>query len=51
MIQILLRLGKELVVQDLRPRGIQFEGFRVVDRVVDSTVDIHAGGTGASGCF
>jgi hypothetical protein len=32
-------------------RWIRFEGFQVVDQVVDCTVDIHAGGTGASGCF
>jgi hypothetical protein len=42
MIQILLRLGEELVVQDLRLRQIRFEGLRVVDQVVDCTVDFHA---------
>jgi hypothetical protein len=47
MIQILL----QLVVEDLRSRGIRFEGFRVIDRVVDCTVDFRAGGTGASSCF
>jgi hypothetical protein len=51
MIQILLRLGEELVVQDLRSRRTWFEGFRVVDRVIDYTVDVHAGGMGALGCF
>jgi hypothetical protein len=30
---------------------IQFKGSQVVDQVVDCMVDIHAGGTGASGCF
>jgi hypothetical protein len=37
------------VLQDLRPRGIRFEGFRVrfegfrvVDRVINCKVDIHA---------
>jgi hypothetical protein len=39
------------VVQDLEPRRIRFEGFHVVDQVVNCTVDIHAGGMGASGCF
>jgi hypothetical protein len=47
MIPILL----QLVVEDLRSRGIRFEGFRVVDRVIDYAVDFRAGGTGASGCF
>jgi hypothetical protein len=36
------------VVQDLRPRQTQFEGFQVVDQVVDCTVDIHGGWYG---CF
>jgi hypothetical protein len=51
MIKILLQLREELVVQDYGPRRIWFRGFRVVDQVVDCTVDIHAGGTGASGYF
>jgi hypothetical protein len=37
------------VIQDLEPKQIRFKGFHVVDQVVDCTVDIHAGGTGASG--
>jgi hypothetical protein len=51
MIQILLRLDEELVVEDLRLRGIRFKGLQVVDRVIDRKVDFHAGSTGASGFF
>jgi hypothetical protein len=29
-------------------RRIRFEGFQVINQVVDCTVDIHAGGMGAS---
>jgi hypothetical protein len=29
------------VVQDLKPRQTRFEGFQVVDQVVNCTVDIH----------
>jgi hypothetical protein len=39
------------VVQGIGPRQIRFEGFQVVDQVFGCTVDIHAGGTSASGCF
>jgi hypothetical protein len=31
------------VVQDLGPRRTRFEGFQVVDKVVDCTVDVHGG--------
>jgi hypothetical protein len=36
------------VVQHLGPRQTRFEGFQVVDRVVDCTVDFHSGWYG---CF
>jgi hypothetical protein len=51
MIQILLLLREELVVQDLGLRRIQFEGFRVVNQVINCTVDIHTGVTGVSVYF
>jgi hypothetical protein len=37
------------VVQDLRPRQTRFEGFQVVDQVVNYTVDIHGGWYGCFG--
>jgi hypothetical protein len=45
MFQILLRLKEGLVVRYLGLRRTRFEGFQVVDKVVDCSVDIH------SGCF
>jgi hypothetical protein len=43
MIQILLQLREGLVVQELGSRQTRFEGFQVVDQVIDCTVDIHGG--------
>jgi hypothetical protein len=31
------------VVRDLGPRRTWFEGFQIVDKVVDCTVDVHGG--------